>query len=233
MKLQELSLLLIVGALWVGPSWAAKRGDPSRLQPVYSYGDFARMRANVEEPTQVRRATRNFHQVLEPLESYWSPNPQKIKFLKRSQRWELTPREQGRPRPIENPAPHRSLWMRFHLARIPRQAVIEKAELRMQMWPSDLRRFDPERVRAHLALQTIVPERLMREWRRNIRGEGHRLHFNYPSMWWDVKEFVRLSQPTGEIFRPFGVVVENAGQLFERRPELHIWYRLPVSATAE
>ena len=212
---------------------AKKRGDLSRHQQGYTYGNFAKLKENDRRPTSIRRASKLFHQVIQPLEEYFSPNHEKVTFFRRSKRWELTPKAQGRPRPIENPSHARTLWLRFHLARIPRTAVIEKAQLRMSMWPRDLKNIDPEITRAHLAFQTDVPERLERVWHRNVRGEGTHLNFNFPGLWWDIKEFARLAQPTGDIFRPFGLAIENAGQFFERDPEIHIWYRLPVGATAE
>lgn len=197
------------------------------------YGRWGRALENPRAETRVRRATRVFKEVLRPTQRFFAPWSPGVTYFPNMDRWEDRGPGTTGPRVIPNTPNLRTLWLRWDLWKVPRGAVVTRAELRMAMKMSDIpvERVTPSRV--GLALQTVTPGRVTTRWNRNLRLPVADVHHNYPSMWWDVSRFAQVAHQVGDLHRPIGLAVDNAGHLTDRRPELHVWYRLPVDATAE
>ncbi len=223
------SLGLLFG--WVTVATASPyRND---LEPTPGYAAWGKTLANPRIPTDVRRMTRTFEEVLKPKQHFFAPKSEGVVYFPRTHRWQDFGSPVTGPRVIGNKPEFRTLWLRWDLWKIPRQAVIQKAELRMKTragdgiaeasWPS----------KVGLALQTVTPDRITMRWNRNLRGPLAPSHIDVRSRYWNVTRFAQVAHQTGELWRNFGLAIDNAGHLIQRQPELVLWYTLPVTATAE
>jgi hypothetical protein len=122
----------------------------------------------------------------------------------------------------------------FQLWKVPRGAQVVRAELRMAMSLGDREREGKWPTLVHLDQSAAIPVRLEKGWAESRLGPpAVRVRHEYPSMWWDVTLFAQVAQPVGDLWRQLGLLVDNAGHLGSRGAELHVWYLLPLEATAE
>lgn len=203
------------------------------LEVSFGFERWGQMRANPRRAADAVRQTRVFPLVLEPRQFFFAPQEAHVALLPRTHHWEYRGRDERGPTVITRTADERALWMRWDLFKLPRQAQVERAELRLTMQRRDLEEAWKAPPRVTLALQAPTPAFVTADWNRALTPQVSEVTHNYPTMWWDVTRFVAVAQQTGELHRNLGLVIGNAGRMEHRRPELHVWYRIPVVATAE
>ena len=203
------------------------------LEVTFGWDRWARMKANPRRLAGAVRQTRVFPLVMSPTQTFYAPVDGEITYFPRVHRWELRDPDEHGPTVVQRVARDRELWLRWDLLPLPRQAFIDRAELRMPMERADLAIARRSGNRVALALQRPTPGRVRVDWSHVVASPKQEVHPDYPGMWWDVTRFVRVAHQTGDLHRNLGLVIENAGRMDERAPELHVWYRIPVAATAE
>lgn len=206
------------------------------LEVKFDQGRWAQLRANPRRATDLRRGTRSFQEVLRPDRVVFAPKLEDRVLLRDVRGWEDRTGLRNGPEvaATERWPSHRALWLRFQLWKVPRTALVHRAELRLAMSLGDLQREAKWPTEVHLDMADIVPVHLRKAWtEERMRPPAVRVQHNYPTMWWDVTRFVQVGQQEGDLWRSLSLVLDNAGHLGSRRPELHVWYTLPLEATAE
>jgi hypothetical protein len=203
------------------------------LEVSFGWNRWARMKANPRSTASAVRQTRVFPLVLRPRQSFFAPRHANVTYYPGAQRWELRDPDERGSTVIRRVASASNRWLRWTLFKLPRQAFVERAELRLAMERADLEAARHAPPRVALALQQVTPARVKVDWNQVLTPPFEPVHPNFPGMWWDVTRFVRVAHQTGDMHRNLGLVIENAGRMDGRSPELHIWYRIPVAATAE
>lgn len=203
------------------------------LEVTYGWNRWARLKANPRRTAGAVRQTRLFPLVLRPRQSFFAPRRAQVTYFPNAQRWELLDHDERGPTVIPRVAEARNLWLRWDMFKLPRQAQVERAELRMKMERADLATALRSPPGVALALQRVTPARVTIDWNHVVTPPREPVQTNFPGMWWDVTRFVQVAQQTGDMNRNLGLVIENAGRMDDREPELHLWFRIPVPATAE
>lgn len=228
-----LALALACGA---GASEPVSGGDAlggNDLEVSFGWARWSQLRANPRRLAGAVRQTRIFPVLLRPRQAFFAPTSAQITYFPRAQRWELRDPDEHGPTVIRRVAEDRQLWTRWDLFRLPRQAMVARAELRMEMERADLEVARRRAPRVALALQTVTPARVRVDWNQVVTPAREPVTASFPGLWWDVTRFVQVAHQTGELDRNLGLVIENAGRMDERATELHVWFRIPVPATAE
>lgn len=174
------------------------------------------------------RSTRQFAEVLHPVDV------QSIAYDGARQLWDVrewyVERDTGRVRSLDAWASKRGVWWRWDLLKVPRQAQVDAATLRVfygRTWPASMRK-DPPRVTVSFEPWGLE----MQYWtrRRTPDPGGIEPVVNGPALEWDVTDLVREAHARSGLNRRFHLVVRNMNRPGGPRPALGVSYRIPSLA---
>lgn len=208
--------------------------EVSDLEVVFDRARWAKLKANPQEPTRVRRATETFQVALKPIQTFYGPKYQDEALFPTVHRYRDRERTHERSEVLTREAHRRTLWLRWSLFKVPPTAKVVRAELHMEMALGDRERNHATPSDAYLALTDATPARIRQDWSdRFLGGPAIPVRQHFPTQHWELTRFVQVAHEEGDRWRKLGVVIDNAGNMTDRHPELRVWFYLPVQATAE
>lgn len=226
-------ICFLVLALALTPPASCQQGV-SDLEVVFDRARWARLKANPRQPTRIKRATRTFQEVLEPIQKFYGPKWPDEALFPTVHRYRDRERTHTRSEVLTREAHRRTLWLRWSLFTIPPTAKIVRAELHMDMALGDRGRNHATPSHAYLALTDFTPDRIRKKWSDDfLQGPSVPVRQHFPTQHWEVTRFAQVAHAPGDRWRKLGLVIDNAGNMTDRSPELRVWYYLPVEATAE